>query len=102
MGTAAVQNVRMVMAAAAARGVAPGALLAASDLDARAVIAADGRVPAEAVLRVWCAAAERTGDPWFGLSVASHLATEHLDLALALAGNATLGDALRQLVRFFP
>lgn len=102
MGTAAVQNVRMVMAAAAARGVAPGALLAASDLDARAVIAADGRVPAEAVLRVWCAAAERTGDPWFGLSVATHLATEHLDLALALAGSATLGDALRQLVRFFP
>ncbi len=54
--TAAIQNVRMVMAAAAARGVPPGKLLAAIDLDPQTLIATDGRVPAEVVLRAWQAA----------------------------------------------
>ena len=101
--TAAVQNVRMVVAAAAARGIPPGKLLAAIDLDPQALIATDGRVPAERVLRAWQAAAELCGDPAFGLSAVEHLASDYLGgFGFAVHASATLGGALRRIVRFFP
>ena len=101
--TAAVQNVRMVVAAAAARGIPPGKLLAAIDLDPQALIATEGRVPAELALRAWQAAAELCRDPAFGLSAVDHLASDYLGgFGFAIHGSATLGGALRQLVRFFP
>lgn len=101
--TAAVQNVRMVVAAAAARGVAPGKLLASIGLDPQALIATDGRIPAEPALRAWQAAAELCGDPAFGLSVVEHLASDYLGgFGFAIHASATLGGALRRLVRFFP
>lgn len=101
--TAAVQNVRMVVAAAAARGISPGKLLAAIDLEPQALIATDGRVPAELVLRAWQAAAELCGDPAFGLSAVEHLASDYLGgFGFAVHGSATLGGALRRIMRFFP
>ncbi len=101
--TAAIQNVRMVMAAAAARGVPPGKLLAAIDLDPQTLIATDGRVPAEVVLRAWQAAGELSGDPAFGLSVVEHLSADYLGgFGFAIHASATLGGALKRLARFFP
>ena len=101
--TAAVQNIRMVVAAAAARGIPPGKLLAAIDLDPQALIATDGRVPAELVLRAWQTAAELCGDPAFGLSAVEHLASDYLGgFGFAVHASATLGGALRRIARFFP
>ena len=100
--TAAVENVRMVVAAAAGRGVPPGKLLAASGLDPQSLMANDGRVPAEPVLRLWRTAAELCGDPGFGLSLVDHLQPYYLGgLGLAVHGSATFGDALRRLSQFF-
>src|SRR5215475_13638240 len=100
--TAAVENVHMVVAAAARRGVPPGTLLAAVGLDPQALMANDGRVPAEPVLRLWRTAAELCGDPGFGLSLFDHLQSYYFGgLALAVHGSATFGDALRRIARFF-
>lgn len=100
--TCAIQNVRMVVAAAAARGIPPGKLLAAIGLPPQSLIAGDGRIPAEPVLRAWQVAAELCGDPWFGLSAARHLSADYLGaLGFAIYGSATLGDALQRLARFF-
>lgn len=102
MTTAAVQNVRLVLAAANARGVPPGRLLAAAGLEPQQLIDADGRIPAEIALRAWQAAAELSGDPAFGLSVVEHLRPDFLGgLGYAIHGSATLGDGLRRLARFF-
>jgi AraC-like DNA-binding protein len=99
--TAAVENAHMVVAAAARRGVPPGKLLAAVDLDPQSLMA-NGRVPAEPVLRLWRVAAELCGDPGFGLSVADHLQSYYFGgLAFAVHGSATFGDALRRVARFF-
>jgi AraC-like DNA-binding protein len=99
--TAAVQNIRMVVAAAAARGVPPGKLLAAIGLDPQALIASDGRISAEPVLRAWQTAAELSGDPAFGLSAVEHLAPDYLGLGFAVHASDTLGGALRRIARFF-
>jgi AraC-like DNA-binding protein len=102
MGTAAVQNVRLVLAAATARGVPPPRLLAAIGLSPQQLLDVDGRVPAEHAVRAWQVAAELTGDPGFGLSVALHLGPDFLgSLGYAVHGSATLGDGLRRLARFF-
>ncbi|HEX7836560.1 MAG TPA: hypothetical protein VF469_03805 [Kofleriaceae bacterium] len=67
--TAAIQNVRMVVAAAAARGIPPGKLIAALGLPPQALIAGDGRIPAEPMLHAWrtpavsARAGRAAGDP---------------------------------------
>lgn len=99
--TAAIENVHMVVAAAARRGVPPGTLLAAVGLDPQALMAHDGRVPAEPVLRLWRTAAELCGDPGFGLSLVDHLHPYYLGLGFAVHGSATFGAALRRLSQFF-
>jgi AraC-like DNA-binding protein len=100
--TAAIQNVRLVMTTAMARGVPPGKLLAAIGVSPQALIAGDGRIPAEPALHAWQVAAELCGDPWFGLSAAGHLPSDYLGaLGFAIHGSATLGDALQRLARFF-
>src|SRR5215831_4212991 len=101
MGTATIQTIRMLAAAVAARGVAPGRLLAAIDLDPQALLNIDGRVPVEPALRAWQVAAELCGDPEFGLSMADHLNLDYLgSFGLAVHGSATFGDALRRIARF--
>src|SRR5262245_51037845 len=100
--TAAVENVHMVVAAAAKRGVPPGKLLAAAGVDPPSLMANDGRVPPEPVLRLWRAAAELCGDPDFGLSLVDQLHPYYLGaLGLAVHASATFGDALRRVARFF-
>jgi AraC-like DNA-binding protein len=100
--TAAIQNVRLVIAAAAAQGVPPGKLLGAIGVPPQTLIAGDGRIPAELALQAWHAAAELCDDPWFGLSAVGFMLSAYLEgLGLAILGSATLGDALRRLARFF-
>ena len=100
--TAAIENVHLVVGAAARRGVPPGKLLAAVGLDPQSLMASDGRVPAEPVLRLWNTAAELCGDPDFGLSLVEHLHPSYLGgLGLAIHASATFGEALRRLARFF-
>ncbi len=102
MGTAAVQNVRLVLAAAVARGVPPARLFAAAGLEPQQMLDPDGRIPAEHALRAWQAAAELSGDPGFGLSVVEHLRPDFLgSLGYAVHASATLGDGFRRLARFF-
>lgn len=100
--TAAVENAHMVVAAAAKRGVPASELLAAAGLDPQSLIASDGRVPAEAALRLWRAAAGLCGDPGFGLSLVDDLHPYYVTgLGFAVQGSATFGDALHRLARFF-
>jgi AraC-like DNA-binding protein len=102
MPTAAVQNVRLVIAAANARGVPPSKLIAAAGLDPQALLDADGRLPLEAALRSWQIASELSGDPWFGLSAALHLRPDAFGLlGFAIHASATVGEGLRRLARYF-
>jgi AraC-like DNA-binding protein len=102
MGTATVQNVRLVLAAAMVRGIPPGKLLAAIGLSPQQLIDPDGRVPVETALRAWQVATELSGDPEFGLSVVEHLRPDYLgSIGYAVHASATLGDGLRRLARFF-
>jgi AraC-like DNA-binding protein len=102
MGSAAVQNVQLVLAAAMSRGIPPAKLLGEIGLLPQQLIDADGRVPVETALRAWQVAAELSGDPGFGLSVMEYMHPGLLgSLAFAVHGSATLGDGLRRLARFF-
>lgn len=102
MPTAAVNNVRLVVAAALARGVPLDRLLSAADIDLQTLIDPDGRVPADRVVRVWKIAAELCGDPLFGLLAADHLQPDHLGgLGFAIHSSATVGDGIRRLGAFF-
>lgn len=56
-----------VLGLAAARGVSPGRLVRAAELDADALADATGRVPLKAVQRLWKLAAEQLQAPHLGL-----------------------------------
>jgi AraC-like DNA-binding protein len=102
MLTAAVHNVRLVVAAALARGVPLDRLLSTVDLDIRTLLDPDGRVPVDRVLTVWKVAAELCGDPMFGLLAADHLQPDYFGgLGFAIHSSATVGDGIRRLGRFF-
>lgn len=102
MATATVQNVRLVVAAAMARGVPAGKLLAEIGLDPQALLDADGRVPVESALRAWHVAAELSGDAAFGLSAVEHMRPDFLGcLGHAIHSSASFADGLRRLARYF-
>jgi AraC-like DNA-binding protein len=102
MPTAAVQNVRLVIAAALARGVPPGKLCAQAGIEPQSLLDPDGRLPAEVALRAWHVAAELSGDPHFGLSAVEHVRPDaHGGIGYAVNGSATLGEGMRRLSRFF-
>src|SRR5689334_8161461 len=102
MPTAAVQNVRLVIAAANVRGVPPGKLIAAAGLDPQALLDADGRIPLEPALRAWQIASELSGDPAFGLSAVEHLRPDAFGLlGFAVHASACVGEGLRRLARYF-
>jgi AraC-like DNA-binding protein len=102
MRTAAVQNVRLVLAAAIARGVPPIGICAAAGIDLSSLLDPDGRLPAELALRAWHVAAEMSGDPNFGLSAPEHVrADSYGGLGFAVHSSASLGEGLRRLCTFF-
>lgn len=102
MGTATVDNVRLVLAAAVARGLSPSMLLAEVGLEPQALLAPEGRVPALIALRLWHVAAELCADPSFGITAAEHIQSgSYGALGYAMHSSATLGEGLRRLVTFF-
>lgn len=99
--TASVQTVRLVIAAAAARGVTPPALLAEIGLAPAQLLDPDGRVPAELAVRAWQVAARLSGDATFGLATVDHLRPDTLGgLGWAIHASATVGAGLERMTRF--
>lgn len=101
MPTASVQTVRLVIAAAASRGVAPPALLAEIGLAPAQLLDPDGRVPAELAVRAWQVAARMSGDAAFGLATVEQLRPDTLGgLGWAIHASATVGAGLERMTRF--
>ncbi len=101
MPTASLQMIRLVVAAAAARGIAPPTMLAELDLSAAQLLDPDGRVPAEVAARAWRIAADRCGDPTFGFAVAEQLRLDLVGgLGWALHASATVREAVERLTRY--
>lgn len=101
MPTASVQTIRLVIAAAAVRGVAPALLLAELGVAPQQLLDPDARVPAEVAVRAWQLAARRCGDPAFGLATVEHLRPDSLGgLGWAMHASATAGEGLERLARF--
>ncbi len=102
MTTAAVQNVRLVVAAATMRGVPPSKLCAMAGIEPHALLDPDGRLPAEVALRAWHVAAELCDDPHFGLRVVEHVRPDlYGGLGFVVHASATLGEGLHRLSAFF-
>lgn len=101
MSTAAIHTVRLIIGAAAMRGVAPPQLLAAIGIEPPQLLDHDGRVPVELALRAWHIAAEMSGDPAFGLMVVDYLRPDSMGaLGWAIHASATVGEGLARMARF--
>ena len=101
MPTATVQNIRLIVAAAAVRGIPPVQLLAAIPIEPQQLIDQDGRVPAELAVRAWQVAARMCNDPAFGLAVVEHVRPDSFGtLGWAIHASATVGAGLERLSRF--
>lgn len=99
--TASVQTVRLVIAVAAAHGVAPPQLLPRLGIEPQQLMNPDGRVPAAQAVRAWTVAAQLCGDPTFGLSAVQHLGPDSAGgLGWAMHASATFGAALTRLGHF--
>jgi AraC-like DNA-binding protein len=99
--TASIQTVRLVIAAAASRGVSPPALIAELGLAPAQLLDPDARVPAELALRAWKVAARLSGDAAFGLATVEHLRPDMLGgLGWAIHASATVGAGLERMSRF--
>lgn len=102
MSTASVHTIRLMLAAWAARGGSVAELLAAIGVEPQQMLDPDGRVPTHVARRAWHVAAERCGDPHFGLSVAALVQPlEFGALGYAIYSSATIGEALRRFATFF-
>src|SRR5262249_55136016 len=102
MSTASVQTLRVIVAAWTARGKPVSEILSEIGLTPNQLLDPDGRVPDDVVQRAWRVAAERCGDPHFGLTVAELVKThDYGALGYALSSSATLGEAVRRLGTFF-
>lgn len=102
MPTASVQNIRLVIAAAVTRGVAPPMLLNEIGLSPAQLLDPDGRVPAEVALRAWQVAARACGDAAFGLATVEQLRPDLLGgMGWAIHASATVGAGLERMARFF-
>lgn len=102
MSTSSVNTIRLILAAWTARGGSVAELLAAIGLEPQQMLDPDGRVPGDAAKRAWQVAAERCGDPHFGLSVSALV--QPLDfgaLGYVLYSSATLRETLHRLSTFF-
>lgn len=101
MGSVSVRVFQLVVAGAAAGGVAPADLLAAAGIAARDLADPDGRLSRVLEARLWHAAARLTGDDAFGPHLAERVAPDGFGaLGFALRSSPTLGDAYARLSRF--
>jgi len=83
-------------------GLDSRALFAEAGLDPAALDDPNARYPLEQTTRLWALCVQASGDPAFGLSVASQVtpATFHA-LGYALGASTTLREAFERMVRYF-
>jgi AraC-like DNA-binding protein len=94
--------VAAIIHAAQARGAPADALLRAADLAAIPGNDPTDRVPVESVGRLFDAAVETTGDPYFGLFAANYLHAGNFHaLGYALLASSSLRDFAQRLCRYF-
>jgi AraC-like DNA-binding protein len=75
--------------------------LAGAGIAAQVLEVAGGRVPAQAFARLWLAVAQQLDDEFFGLDARRMKVGSFAMLCQALAGQATVGQALRLALRGF-
>lgn len=100
--TALASLARYAVSAADRAGLDAAALVAEAGLDPAVVADIDGRVPVDRLLRLWQLAAERSGDPCFGLHAAENLASPQTVHVVGFAARtaATMGEAISTVGRF--
>jgi AraC-like DNA-binding protein len=93
--------VRMIWDALADSGLDADGLFKEVGMDPRLLADPDARYPMAKTVKLWNVAADRTGDPCFGLRVAQqwHPTTWHA-LGYAWLASGTLEDALSRFVRY--
>jgi AraC-like DNA-binding protein len=100
-GRVSARLVAGVLGAAESLGVDGGAALAAVGIDPDVLGDPEARIPIEQEEALWGELACRSGDPCFGLHAQLRMPAGAVDvLDFAVRSSATLGDALRNLVRF--
>ncbi|NKF22091.1 AraC family transcriptional regulator [Solimonas marina] len=93
---------RAIRRALDAAGVDSARLFAEAGLDVAALADPDARYPLEQTTRLWALAVRETGDPAFGLSVATQVTqTTFHALGYALIASGTLREAFERMVRYF-
>jgi len=91
----------VIVRAAAAMGVSPGALRDLTGFDAASAADPDARISLELEAQLWDAAARISGDPLFGLHAAELLEPGAFDVLEYAARTApTLREALGRLARY--
>jgi AraC-like DNA-binding protein len=92
---------RTIVDALDAAGIAAEEVVREAGVDPQAFGDPNARVPVVAMARLWRIAAERVGDPAFGLKVSKYVRqTTFHALGLSLFASDTLADAMERLVRF--
>src|SRR5919201_4606721 len=91
----------MIVQAAAAKGVDPNELIAATGFDPAIAADPDARIPIELEERLWSEAAARSHDHAFGLHAAEHLRPGTFDvLDYAVRNAPTARVSLERLARY--
>lgn len=93
---------RAIRRALDAAGIDSARLFAEAGLDIGALANPDARYPLSKTTRLWALAVRETGDPAFGLSVATQVTqTTFHALGYALIASGTLREAFERMVRYF-
>src|SRR3546814_16793507 len=93
---------RAIRRALDAAGVDSARLFAEAGLDIAALADPDARYPLANTTRLWALAVEATGDPAFGLAVATQVSqTTFYALGYTLIASGTLREAFERMGRYF-
>lgn len=93
---------RAIRRALDAAGVDSARLFAEAGLDVAALADPDARYPLAGTTKLWALAVRETGDPAFGLAVATQVTqTTFHALGYALVASGTLREAFERMVRYF-